>query len=152
MFLPHIMQSTRVTTNSTTLIDNICFNIYGPNSVLQNVLATIFDHFPQFVIVPNIFSNSALGVKPNINERDWTKLDQDNFLLDYLEEDWNSIVKKEQASHFFKVFWIKSTILDKHYPLKKVYEHRLKFKNKPWITSGIQNIISEKNNHIFENL
>ena len=104
MFLPHIMQSTRVTTNSTTLIDNICFNIYGPNSVLQNVLATIFDHFPQFVIVPNIFSNSALGVKPTINERDWTKLDQDNFLLDYLEEDWNSIVKKEQASHFFKVF------------------------------------------------
>ena len=70
MFLPHIMQSTRVTTNSTTLIDNICFNIYGPNSVLQNVLARIFDHFPQFVIVPNIFSNSALGVKPNINERD----------------------------------------------------------------------------------
>ena len=70
MFLPHIMQSTRVTTNSKALIDNICFNIYGPNSVLRNVLATIFDHFPQFVIVPNIFSNSALGVKPNINERD----------------------------------------------------------------------------------
>ena len=48
------------------------------------------------VIVSNIFSNSPLGSKSNIYERDWTN--QENFSLNNLAEDWNSILNKEQAS------------------------------------------------------
>ena len=36
-------------------------------------------------------------------------------------------------------------ILDKYAPLKKVSKSKLKFKSKPWITSGIQKSISLKN-------
>ena len=109
MFLPHIIQPTRVTCNSKTLIDNIFSNIVGSDSVSQNLTATVSDHLPQFVITSNIFSNSPLGIKLNIYGRDWTNFDQENFILDYLAEDWNSIIEKEQASVnlSFKVFLVK---------------------------------------------
>ena len=70
MFLPHIMQPTKVTCNSKTLIDNIFSNILGLDSVSGNLIATVSDHLPQFVIASNIFSNSPLGRKSNIYERD----------------------------------------------------------------------------------
>ena len=38
-----------------------------------------------------------------------------------------------------------SKILDKHSPLKKLTEYKLKLKTKPWITSGLQKFISLKN-------
>ena len=78
MFLPHIIQPTRVTSNSKTLIDNIFSNILGPDSVSGNLTATVYDHLPQFVITSNIFSNSSLGRNSNIYERDWSNFDQEN--------------------------------------------------------------------------
>ena len=45
MFLPHI-QSTRVTSSSKTLIDNIFYNILGPDFVSGNLTATVSDHLP----------------------------------------------------------------------------------------------------------
>ena len=44
MFLPHIIQPTRVISNSKTLIDNIFFNILGLDSVPGNITATVSDH------------------------------------------------------------------------------------------------------------
>ena len=76
MFLPHIMQPTRVTSNSKTLIEDIFSNILGPDSLSGNLTATVFDHLPQFIIASNIFSNSPVGRKSNIYERDWTNFDQ----------------------------------------------------------------------------
>ena len=84
MFLLHIMQPTRVTSNSKTLTDNIFSNILGPDSVSENLTATVSDHLPQFLIASNIFSNSPSGSKSNICESDWTNFDQENFILDHL--------------------------------------------------------------------
>ena len=63
MSLPHIMQPTRVTSNSKTLIDNILSNILSPNSVSGNLTATGFDHLLQLVTVSNIFPNAPSGSK-----------------------------------------------------------------------------------------
>ena len=148
MFSPHIIQSTRVPSSSKTLIDDIFSNILGPDSVSENLIATISDHLLQFVIASNIFSNSLLGRKSNIYERDWIDIDQENFILDYLAEDWNSIIKKEEASInlSFQSFLSKiNFISDKYAPLKKISKHMLKFKSKPWIRYGIQRSISVKN-------
>ena len=98
MFLPHIIQRTRVTSNSKTLIDDIFSNILSPDSISGNLTATVSDHHPQFVIAFNIFSNSPIGRESNIYEKDWTMFGQENFIIDYLAEDWNIIIKKEQAS------------------------------------------------------
>ena len=57
MLLPHIVQPTGIRNNSTTLIDNIYSNVITANNISGNITATILDHFPQFLIAPDIFSN-----------------------------------------------------------------------------------------------
>ena len=69
--------------NSKTLIDNILSNVITPNNISGNITAAILDHLPKFFIVPNIFSNQP-STKLNIFEKDWSKFDQKNFILDYL--------------------------------------------------------------------
>ena len=56
-FIPLISQPTRITSHSNTFIDNIYSNIINPYIKSGNFTATIFDHLPQFLIIPNMFSN-----------------------------------------------------------------------------------------------
>ena len=75
MFLPRNVKPTRVTSNSRTLTDYLFSNNLGPDSLSGNLTATVSDHLPQFVIASNVirhslFSNSPLGSKSNIYERD----------------------------------------------------------------------------------
>ena len=84
-FIPLILQPTRITTHSNTLIDNIFSNVIDPD-ISGNLTATISDHLPQFAIIPNMFGNIS-GKKSNIYERDWSKFDQENFILDYFSVD-----------------------------------------------------------------
>ena len=71
-FIPLILQPTRITSHSNTLIDNIFSNVNDPDIILGNLSATISDHLPQFVIIPNMFGNIS-GNKSNIYESDWSK-------------------------------------------------------------------------------
>ena len=96
-FLPYILQPTRITSHSKTLIDNIFTNVIFPDSISGNLRATISNHFPQFLIVPNIFSNPPSN-KSNIYERDWSNFDQENFILDYFSIDWNETLKIEEQN------------------------------------------------------
>ena len=52
-FLPYILQPTRITSHSKTLIGNIFTYITLPDSISGNLTATISDHLPQFLIVPD---------------------------------------------------------------------------------------------------
>ena len=58
-FLPHILQPSRVTTNSKTLIDNIFSNMAVPNTISGNLTASISDYLPQFLVPPKIFFNAS---------------------------------------------------------------------------------------------
>ena len=58
-FLPHILQPSRATTNSKTLIDNIFSNMAILNIISSNLKASISDQPPQFLVVPNIFFNAS---------------------------------------------------------------------------------------------
>ena len=55
LFTPLILQPTRITSHSNTLIDNIFSNAIEPDIILSNLTATIPDHLPQFAIIPTIF-------------------------------------------------------------------------------------------------
>ena len=96
-FLHYILQPTRITSHSKTLIDNIFRNVIFSDSISGNLTATISDHLPQFLIVPNMFSNSPFN-KSNIHERDWSNFDQENFILDYFSIDWNETLKIEEQN------------------------------------------------------
>ena len=81
-FLPHITQPTRIRDSSKTLIDNIFSNTLIENTILGNLTATISDQLPQFIILPDVFSNPPSN-KSNNYERDWSNFVQENFIIDY---------------------------------------------------------------------
>ena len=142
-FIPSILQPTRITSHSNTLIDNIFSNAIEPDIISGNLTATISDHLPQFAIIPNISGN-----KYNIYERDWSKFDRENFILDYFSVDWEDLLKidKLNPDNSTKMYLDAiNMLLDTYAPLKRINKYKLKSKSKPWITLGLQKSISVKN-------
>ena len=146
-FIPLILQPTRVTSHSNTLIDNISSNVIDPDIISGNLTATISDQLPQFAIIPNMFGNIS-GNKSNIYERCWSKFDEKKFILDYFSVDWEDLLKIDElnADNSTKIYLDKINILlDTYAPLEKINKYKLKFKSKTWITLGLQKSIFVKN-------
>ena len=146
-FITLILQPTRITNHSTILIDNIFSNVIDPDIISGNLTATISDHLPQFAIIPNMFGNIS-GNKSKIYERDWSKFDQENFILNYFSVDWEVLLKidEKNVDNSTKMYLDRINILlDTYAPLKRINKYKLKFKSKPWITLGLQKSISAKN-------
>ena len=118
-----------------------------PNIISGNLTASISDHLPHFLVAPNIFFNASYP-KSNIYERDWSKFDQENFVLDYFSVEWDNVLisSNTNTEKSDKTFLEKfESLLDTYAPLKKLSKNKLKFKDKPWITPGLQKTISIKN-------
>ena len=115
-FILLILQPTRITSHSKTLIYNIFSNVIDPDIISGNVTDTISDHLPQFSIISNIFGNIPSN-KSNIYERDWSKFERENFSLDYFSVDWEDLLKIDElnADNSTKMFLDK---LDTYVPLK----------------------------------
>ena len=104
LFLPHITQPTRIRDSSKTLIDNIFSHQWIENTKSGNLTATLSDHLPQFVMLPNIFSN-PLSNKSNIYERNWSNFFQENFILDYFTVGRNSLINNDKDVNLsFNIF------------------------------------------------
>lgn len=56
---PYVLHLTRLTIQSKILIDNIFSNILSCRTISRNITTTTFDHLPQFLVAPNILSNSC---------------------------------------------------------------------------------------------
>ena len=146
-FIPLILQPTRITSHSTTLIDNIFSNDIDPDIISSNLTATISDHLPQFAIISNMFGNIS-GNKSKIYERDCSKFDRENSILNYFPVDWEVLLKIDEKNVDNSTKMYLDTInmlLDTYAPLKRINKYKLKFKSKPWITLGLQKSISAKN-------
>ena len=146
-YLPYIIQPSRYASHSRTLIDNIFSNVISKDIICGNITATISDHLPQFLVSPNTFANPPSN-KSNVFERDWSKFDQENFILDYFDIDWSNLLNLNEknvdlsTNNFLNAM---NSLLNKYAPFKKISKYKLKFKTKPWITFGIQKSISVKN-------
>ena len=146
-FLPYILQPTRITSHSKILINNIFTDITLPDSVSGNLTVTVSDHLPQFLIVPDIFSNPPSN-KFNIYERDWSNFDQENCILDYFYIDYNEMLKIEEQNidYSTEISYNKiNELIDNFAHFKKISKYKLKFNSKPLITPGLQKSISVKN-------
>ena len=118
-----------------------------PNIISGNLTASISDHLPKFLVAPNIFFNASYP-KSNNYERDWSRFDQENFVLDYFSVEWNKVLisPNTNTEKSYKTFLEKfESLLDTCAPLKKLSKNKLKFKDKSWITPGLQKSISIKN-------
>ena len=121
-FIPLILKPTRITSHSNTLIDNVFSNVIDLDIITGHLTATISDHLPQFAIIPNMFGNIP-GNKSNIYERDWSKFDQEKFILDYFSVDWEDLLKINElnADNSTKIYLHKINILlDTYAPLKEI--------------------------------
>ena len=146
-FIPLILQPTRTTSHSNTLIDNIFLNVINTYIRSGNLTAIISDHLPLFLIIFNILSNIS-GNRCKIYEQDRSKFDQENFILDYFSIDWKNLLKTNElnADNSTRMYLDKKNmLLDNYVPLKKFGKYKMKFISKPWITLGLQNSISVKN-------
>ena len=74
--------------------------------------ATISDHLPEVAIIPNMFCNIS-GNKSNIYERDWSKFDRENFILDYFSVDWEDLLKIDElnADNSTKIYLNKINVI-----------------------------------------
>ena len=93
-----------------------------------------------------MFGNIS-GNKSKIYERDWSKFDRENFILDYFSVDGEVLLKidEKNVDNSTKMYLDRINILlDTYAPLKRINKYKLKFKSKPWITLGLQKSISAK--------
>ena len=91
---------------------------------------------------------SILGNKSNIYEWDWSKFDQENFILDQFSVYWEDLSKTdglnvENSTRMY--LYKKNILLDTYALLKRIDKCNMKSKSKPQITLGLQKSISAKN-------
>ena len=120
LFIPLILQPTRINRDSNALIDSIYSNVIDPDIISSNLTATIFDHLPQFAVILNMFGNIS-GNKSNIYERDWSKFDGESFILDYFSVDWEDFLKIDglNVENSTKIYLDKINMLLDTYDLLK---------------------------------
>ena len=64
-------------------------SMVGARITSGNLRASISDHLPQFLEAYNIFFNSSYHRSWNY-ERNWSRFDQEKYVLDYLSINWNN--------------------------------------------------------------
>ena len=118
-----------------------------PNIISGDLTASISEYFPQFLVALNIFFNASYP-KSNNYERGWSRFDQENFVLDYFSVEWDNFLLSSNTNteKSYKTFLEKfESLLETYAPLKKISKNKLKFRDKPWINTGLQKFISIKN-------
>ena len=145
LIVPQILLPTRVTRESRTLIDNIFSSISEHGVKSGNLCYSISDHLPQFCLFES--PNSKLTAKNDVYVRNWSKFDQTDFILDYLDIEWNSVFERcgFDPDCCFDTFYFKiKALLDRHIPIIKLTKRQIKTKTKPWITPGIVKSMSKR--------
>ena len=113
---------TRLNNNGGTLIDNIFTNSILPDRYSENLVVSISDHLPSFIIT--LIENKQCKSQNKIQcKRDTKNSSKYEFVLDYLNVDRDfelDLDKKDVNVSTEKFFSKMSTILDKHMPVRKL--------------------------------
>ena len=148
--LPQITTSSRITSKSATLIDNIFVNEYDPTFLSGNLTISLSGHLAQFLIKSSVKKKNELA-----NNR--TKLCRDMKIIDLNKDyisnslknvDWDSkLAVNLNNTNTSTELLLDSVneVLNYYCPLKKVSNSQKKNQSKSWITQGILNSIAVKN-------
>ena len=121
LMLPQILLPTRITENSKTLIDDIISTPTGDDCTSGNILHSISDHLPQFLLFTSCPTQSDGG---NISKTLplWSQFNQENFLRDFRNLNWQEILtlEDENVNTSFESFNFKVTeLVDRHLPTRQ---------------------------------
>ena len=138
-FLPCITHPTRVSNNSSTVIDNIFTNVRDTKITGGNILTHISDQFPQFLIV----DNTNISYKElELLKSDYSSFNEKNFLNDFIKMDFNYIYNATDVDYAYNKFLDDVTsLVEKHVPTRIYTKKELKLKSKPWINRRIQKMM-----------
>ena len=115
---PHILQPTRITNHSATLIDNIFFNSLSHHTISRNLVYDLSDHLPNFLIINSL---STLPKNIEISRRDYSQFNQSNLINDVESVDWFFNSSSSDVNVMFDTFYSRlSNIIDRHIPIKKL--------------------------------
>ena len=89
-FAPCILQPTRLTKNSKTLIDKILLNSIEFNTFSSNLTSQISDHLPQFLILKDFYHNTLINSN-NVFERNYRFFNHDEFKNDLKDIPWYNL-------------------------------------------------------------
>ena len=146
--LPAITLPTKINREHNSLIDNIFTNHLNPESVSGNIELNLSDgHLPSFLMIPRKNQNH-LPKKHNIYSRSAKKFNNQTFIRDYQNIDWDNIIdiQKNDVNFSMNIFLTKfNELLDNHMPLRKITNREFKQKFKPWISRQILSKIDDKN-------
>ena len=139
-----ILQPTRITDHSATLIDNIFLNSIEHFTISGNIVYDLTDHLPNFLIIHKATSPSNKSKK---FKRDYTKLDTNALLEDIRLINWEEVLSPNcDPTTMFEAFHDTiSNVINKHIPIRQLSKRELKVKAKPWITPAIIKSIRVKN-------
>ena len=136
-FRPLILQPSRVTSNSHTLIDNIFINDLACFSTGGNITSSISDHFSQFAQI-DIFEKIHTTKKARYS-RDWKNFNRDRFNYELSNLNWANVTSLENDTNTsLSNFYSKIIdLLDHMAPVKRLTKKEKGLIERPWITSGI---------------
>ena len=120
-FLPLIIQPTRITDTSKTLIDNIYTNSFVNESISGNILIEIADHLTQFVSVHNQVSTPQNESYYKRDDKNWK---EDLFLDDLSIQNWET--NSEDPDLRFKDLLMRyENCVNRHLPFKKMTKKKI---------------------------
>ena len=143
-FSPYILQPTRLTENSKTLID-IFSNSIDFNTFSGNLTSQISDHLPQILILKYFYHKTLIN--SNVFERNYRFFNHDEFKNDLKDISWDNILSSDDisASLAFDLFFARvNTLLDEHAPNHKLSKKGTLLKAKTWINKNIQGLMRER--------
>ena len=127
--LPHVLQLTRVTDNTATVIDNNFSNNIQDNIVSGYILLTLSEHFSQFLSI----SRGKVDLKKvNIYQRDYSNFSSDSFRDDVSIQNWN--YSHDNVHDSFSDFYTKlDGSVNRHAPFKKHSPKEIKNKKQTMV-------------------
>ena len=139
--LPYILQPTRVTDRSATLIDNIFANTFNFNALSGNLVTKISDHFPQFLIIEDLEVNYA---SLNYYKHDYSHFCEETFVEEtFVDEvshlNFSSSCNSDlNTNGKFDLFYDQiDSVCKKHVPYKRLSKKEVNISSKPWVTREI---------------
>ena len=136
-FRPLILQPTRVTSKTATLIGNIFINDIRCHSLSGNLTSSISDHFFQFSLT-DIFETSGFKKKVKF-ARDFRNFNKREFGEELTNIDWldkidETFGTESSYQNFYKNI---EDILDHMTPYRKMTRKEIRLEQRPWITRGL---------------
>ena len=142
-FQPQILQPTRITDHTATLIDIFLNSNWETFTISGNLIYDLTDHLPNFLIISNY---TCLPNNIKMYGIDYSHFSESAFIEDCQSVNWEEVVLSSSDVNMFESLYTKlSEIIDAHVPVKKISNNQLKRKSKPWITPAVKNSIQIKN-------